>query len=125
MTETMSGISEATVAKRCPSCGSDDVRPSRRKKMLGFLYELRGAKKYRCRQCRRSFFVALSPHLKETLRREEEVRRTRLRGWKAFIQGNRERRAVEVLLFIGLLLAFFYLFNRLLRPDGTGLFGVN
>lgn len=125
MTEAMSGISETTLRKRCPSCGSEDVRPSRRKKMLSFLYELRGARKYRCRECRRSFFVALSPQVKETLRREEEVRRTRLRGWKGFIQGSRERRALEVLLFIGLLLAFFYTFNKLLRPDGTGLFGVN
>jgi DNA-directed RNA polymerase subunit RPC12/RpoP len=125
MTEAMTGILETTLARRCPSCGSDNVRPSRRKKLFRYVYELRGAKKYRCRECRRSFLVALSPQVKETLRREEQVRLSRRRGWKSFIRGTRERRAVEVLLFIGLLLAFFYTFNKLLRPDGTGILGVN
>jgi DNA-directed RNA polymerase subunit RPC12/RpoP len=125
MTEAMTGIPETTLSKRCPSCGSDDVRPSRRKKLFRFFYELQGTKKYRCRQCRRSFFVALSPGVKETLRREEQARLSRRRGWKSFIQGTRERRTLEVLLFIGLLLVFFYTFNKLLRPDGSGILGVN
>ncbi|HWF47681.1 MAG TPA: hypothetical protein VG168_11800 [Bryobacteraceae bacterium] len=125
MTEAMAGIPETTQGRRCPSCGSDDVRPSRRKNLFRYFYELRGVKKYRCRECRRSFFVALSPGIKETLRREEQARLNRRRGWRAFIQGTRERRTIEVLLFIGLLLVFFYTFNKLLRPDGSGILGVN
>lgn len=121
----MTGLPETTLGKRCPSCDSDDVRPSRRKGILRFIYELQGAKKYRCRQCRRSFFVALSPAIKETLRREERARVDRRRGWKSFVRGTRERRALEVLLFLGLLLVFFYTFNKLLKPDGSGFFGAN
>ena len=125
MTEAMTGVPETTLRKRCPSCGSEDVRPSRRKRLFRFLYELRGAKKYRCRECRRSFFVALSPDVRETIRREEMARYNRRRGWKSFIQGARERRTLEILLFLGLLIAFFYTFHKLLRPDGSGIFGAN
>jgi DNA-directed RNA polymerase subunit RPC12/RpoP len=121
----MTGPSETTETKRCPSCGSEDVRPSRRKNILQYLYELRGQRKYRCRKCRRSFLVALSPQVKQTLRQEELVRKKRRRGWKAFIQAAPERRALEVLLFIGLLLVFFYTLNKLIRPDGSGIFGTN
>lgn len=69
--------------------------------------------------------VALSPQVKQTLRQEELVRKKRRRGWKAFIQAAPERRALEVLLFIGLLLVFFYTLNKLIRPDGSGIFGTN
>ncbi len=42
--------------RRCPKCGSPDVRRSVRRRMLDFVLARIGLAPYRCRNCRTRFF---------------------------------------------------------------------
>jgi hypothetical protein len=81
-----------------------------------------GMLRYRCRDCRRSFY-ALSPNdLEAPTKRSEEVRRKRASGWRHLIQRRSQRRTIEVVLFIAMLLVFYFAFNTLISKDGSGMF---
>lgn len=43
--------------RRCPTCGSDEVRRSRRRGLLEALLNLVGVKPYRCQRCDTRFRV--------------------------------------------------------------------
>jgi hypothetical protein len=41
----------------CPKCGSVDIRPSHTRNMLDFLVQSFNLKPYRCRSCRKRFYM--------------------------------------------------------------------
>jgi hypothetical protein len=105
----------------CPACNSVDTRPSRKETRLAFLQEWRGRHLYRCRECRHKFYVQLSSQEMRRLKEAENLRMKRKRGWKGLIQKRTHRRAVEVLVFFGMLAVFYLAFNSLVSRDGAGL----
>ncbi len=95
---------------KCPSCGSLDVRVSKRSPRFSFLNHARGYERYRCRECRRAFWQ------KPPVNLDERTRRKRQRGWSHTIRSQSRRRTVEVAIFVAMLLIFVltirYLINR-------------
>lgn len=107
---------------KCKSCESSNVRLSQKSSALASIYRSMGMVRYRCRDCRRSFY-ALSPNEAESSsKRSEEVRRKRTSGWRHLIQRRSQRRTIEVVLFIAMLLVFYFAFNTLISKDGSGMF---
>lgn len=90
---------------KCPSCGVADVRPSNRKPRLGFVHQLRGYERYRCRACRHGFWEKLPNNP------DERLRKKRRRGWAPFFQTTARRRVIEIALFVTMLLIFFLAFR--------------
>ena len=105
----------------CPLCNSVDTRPSRKESRFAFLNEWRGRQLYRCRECRHKFFVQLSSQEMRRLKEAESIRMKRKQGWKGLIQKRTHRRAVEALVFFGMLVVFYLAFNSLVSRDGTGM----
>jgi hypothetical protein len=105
----------------CPSCGSYDVRPSRKQSRWEFLLEWRSLHRFRCRECRRSFAAPLPRAERDALRKSEQTRKKRTKGWNSFTQGRVQRRAIEIALFVGMLLLFYIAFNWIVSRDGSGI----
>jgi hypothetical protein len=104
----------------CISCGSHDIRLSNRHSAFKFFYQLRGWERYRCRECRHAFWQ--KPEASDS----ERIRRKRNRAWAPFFQTRGRRAFLEITLFIGMLIIFFfairYIVNRTEPPGPTGLF---
>jgi hypothetical protein len=90
---------------KCPSCGRPEVRPSKRKARFGLIYQLRGYERYRCRECRYAFWEKLPDNP------DERLRMKRRRGWAPFFQSQGRRRAVEIGVFVLMLLIFIFAFR--------------
>lgn len=105
---------------RCKSCNSDNIRLSQKSSAIAQVYRQIGMQRYRCRDCHRSFY-ALSPDLQGS-KKSEELRRKRTNAWRKFVQRRSQRRTIEVVLFIGMLLIFYFAFNSLVSKDGSGIF---
>lgn len=86
---------------KCPSCGSLDVRASKRQPAFAFIHTIQGFERYRCRACRDGFWE------KSPKSDDERMRRKRQRAWGSFIQSKRRRGVIEVLLFLTMLAIFF------------------
>jgi hypothetical protein len=55
-------VPNASVSKvRCPSCGGLDIRPSQRDGILDNIMTMLRRSPYRCRGCRRRFYLSVSP----------------------------------------------------------------
>lgn len=106
----------------CPACHSLDTRPSQKTGRFESLHSWRNEQRYRCRECRQSFYVAVSPAERAKIRASENVRKKRARGWHGFVQSRTQRRLIEALLFLGMLFIFYCVFNSLVSKDGTGIF---
>lgn len=106
----------------CPTCGSQNVRLSHKHSKVEFIYEWRGLQRYRCRECGLAFRSRLEPEAKKRLYRAESQRKKRSRGWKRFMQNSKQRRFLEITLFLGMLFIFYYAFTSLVTRDGSGLF---
>jgi hypothetical protein len=99
---------------KCPSCGTPDVRPSKRQHSFAFLRTVRGFERYRCRECRHAFWA------KPPKDNDERIRRKRQRAWGAFIQSKRRRNFFEITLFIAMLVIFFVTIRYLVNKTGEG-----
>lgn len=100
----------------CPSCGSPNVRVSKRNPTFAFIHQMQGLERFRCRECRNAFWD--KPPKNDD---EERIRRKRQRAWGSFIQSRRRRGLIEITLFIAMLLIFFvtirYLVNKTEGPS--------
>ncbi len=106
----------------CPWCGSQNIRQSRKESAVEFWHSWRGLQRFRCRDCRRSFRVPVSP-AERSLPKPAKSKRSkskRTRGWEALVQKPAQRRAIEVILFIGMLLVFYVIFVSVIDKDGAG-----
>lgn len=93
---------------KCPSCGSDDVRRSRRKSLIAFLQRWRGLRRYRCRECRRTFYSQLPPGEREiAIQRSLRARKHRAAPPDPPKQQRFRRRATELFLFLCLVVIFY------------------
>jgi hypothetical protein len=99
---------------KCPSCGSLDVRLSKRQPPFGFVYTLQGFERYRCRGCRHAYWE------KPPKNDEERIRRKRQRAWGSFIQSRNRRSLIELALFIAMLVIFFVTIRYLVTKTGEG-----
>jgi len=106
----------------CPSCGSYDVRPSRKESRWEFVLEWLNLHRFRCRECRRSFAAPLPRAERDALRKSGRIRKKRTKGWKSLTQGRAQRRGIEIVLFLGMLLLFYLAFNWIVSRDGSGIF---
>ena len=106
----------------CPSCGSVNVRRSRKESRVELLQAWRSRQRYRCRECRRGFYLRIAPEERARIRASEDIRKKRTRGWSAFVQSRTQRRAMEIVLFLGMLMVFYVIFNSLVSKDGSGIF---
>jgi transposase-like protein len=107
---------------KCKSCESSNVRLSQKSSALASIYRSMGMLRYRCRDCRRSFYALSASAVDAPAKRSEEVRRKRTSGWRHLIQRRSQRRTIEVILFIAMLLIFYFAFNTLVSKDGSGIF---
>jgi hypothetical protein len=100
----------------CPTCGSDNVRRSRRRSIVGLLQRWRGLRRYRCRECRRTFYSQLSPAESQSngirARRTREHRRIQPSPYK---ERSLRRRATELILFLCLVVIFYAALKYLAR----------
>lgn len=92
----------------CPVCRSEDVRRSYKKPLLDFFKRWRGLKRYRCRDCRKSFYRPLSPTDLPLKRRSRRRHRARFSGWSEVFRNKNRRRAFEAILFVSLLIVFYF-----------------
>jgi hypothetical protein len=98
---------------KCPACGGLNVRASRRTPRLGFINQIRGYDRYRCRDCRKAFWEKLPANP------DERVRRKRQRGWAHFVQTQGRRRFLEITLFLTMLLIFAMMIRILINRDDS------
>jgi hypothetical protein len=89
---------------------------------LDFINEWRGRQRLRCRDCRHAFTIHLPPNELRKIKDAEAIRKKRKRGWAGLVQNPSQRRAVEILVFFGMLLVFYLAFNSLVSKDGSGVF---
>ncbi len=99
---------------KCPSCGSLDVRLSKRQPLFAFVRTLQGFERYRCRGCRHAYWE------KPPKNDEERIRRKRQRAWGSFIQTRNRRGLIEIALFIAMLVIFFVAIRYLVTKTGEG-----
>ena len=95
---------------KCPSCSSEDVRRSRKKSLVGVVQRWRGLRRYRCRECRRTFYRHLPPGERElNMQRSLRARRRRRarQGAAPPDQQRIRRHATELLLFLCLVVIFY------------------
>ncbi len=93
---------------KCPSCGSEDVRRSRKKSLLGIVHRWRGLRRYRCRECRRTFYNHLPPGERElSVQRSLRAQRQRAAPPDTPKQRRIRRHATELLLFLCLVVIFY------------------
>lgn len=109
-------------AASCPFCGSANIRRSRKESRFELLRAWRNQQRYRCRECRRGFYLRIAAGERARIRASEDIRRKRTRGWSAFVQSRTQRRAMEIVLFLGMLMVFYVVFNSLVSKDGSGIF---
>lgn len=95
------------VVLTCPVCGSQDVRKSQRSSRFDLIRRWRGLRRYRCRDCRKTFYNALSPAERTEHSKAAEDRRAARR--------KKKRVRTELLLFFGMLLFFFLILRFLTR----------
>jgi transposase-like protein len=100
----------------CPSCGGNNVRRSRRRSLFALVQRWRGLRRYRCRECRRTFYSQLSPVEREIdKRRQRRVRERRAaRSDPKKLQRFR-RHATELVLFLCLVVIFYAALKYLAR----------
>lgn len=123
ISETSAGMAlPMGTAASCPFCGSANVRRSRKESRFELLRAWRNQQRYRCRECRRGFYLRTAPEERARIRASEDIRKKRTRGWSAFVQSRTQRRAMEIVLFLGMLMVFYIVFNSLVSKDGSGIF---
>lgn len=93
----------------CPSCGSEEVRRSRKKSLLTLIQSWRGLRRYRCRECRRLFYGQLSPgELDLAVQRSSRARqRLASKSPRPSDKQKLRRHATELLLFLCLVVIFY------------------
>lgn len=91
----------------CPVCRSEDVRRSHKKPVRDFFKRWRGLKRYRCRDCRKVFYKPLSPTEVPLKRRSRRRQRALFSGWSELFRIRSQRRSIEVVLFVSLLVVFY------------------
>lgn len=94
---------------KCPSCHSEDVRRSRKKSLVGVVQRWRGLRRYRCRECRRTFYRHLPPGERElSIQRSLRARSRRAKQGATPPDNRRMRRhATELFLFLCLVVIFY------------------
>lgn len=101
---------------KCPTCGSEEVRRSRRKSLLSMVQRWRGLRRYRCRECRHVFYNQLSPGEHEvSLQRSQRLRERLAARSKRSNKHTLRRRATELLLFLCLVVIFYAALKYLAR----------
>jgi hypothetical protein len=88
----------------CPSCTSENVRRSRSRSVVGVVQRWRGLRRYRCRECRRTFYSEIPPTERITRARRLRETRDHRKPWNA---QKFRRHATDLLLFL-CLVAIFY-----------------
>jgi transcriptional regulator NrdR family protein len=99
----------------CPSCGSSDVRSSRRSQWRDTILRAMGRESIRCRNCRERFYVSRSVALKSgnpLVRRPKQVFSARTRG-------RILRRIILVAVFTLAFMLFWFLLDKII---GAGSF---
>jgi hypothetical protein len=96
---------------KCSSCGSFDVRLSKRHSTFSFFNQIKGLERYRCRECRHSFWE------KPPSSNSEKIRRKRARAWSPFFQTRGRRAFIEVTLFVAMLVVFFFTIRYLVSKS--------
>ena len=84
------------------------MRRSRRRSLFGLLQRWRGLRRYRCRECRRTFYNQFSPVEREIeKRRKRRVRERRAAHSDPPKQHRLRRHATELILFLCLVVIFY------------------
>jgi len=100
----------------CPSCTSENVRRSRTRSAIGILQRWRGLRRYRCRECRRTFYSEISPTERMTrFRRAQRLRERGNPGRTLFRRYKLRRHATDLLLFLFLIAIFYAALKYLAR----------
>jgi hypothetical protein len=104
----------------CTHCGSENIRTSRKEGRNSTVSFWRHGVRYRCRSCRRSFYLRLSAEDRAALKKSDKIRHKRRGSWNVFSQSRSKRVVLQLTLFIGMLLVFYVTFTRLISRDGSG-----
>ena len=98
----------SSVLLTCPSCESQSVRRSRRRSIFGFVQRWRGLRRYRCRECRRTFYSQLLPGEQAiSMARSRRMRERRTPIPEPEKRGKMRRHATELGLFLCLVVIFY------------------
>jgi len=101
---------------KCPSCGSTDVRLSKRRRAAAPVLRLFGYRRYRCRTCWHGFWHVAGASVPE---RTAEAGRPNARS--RYFRRRRRLLIIEAVLFLVMLVIFVvairYFVNR--RTDGS------
>jgi len=109
----------------CPSCGSTEVRVSKKSRWSDVFYQIGGREPLRCRNCRKRFFATQDDLPTEAVVPAEEARSKSSRHSKPRMSASAKRRLRRRLIFIfifALALAIFGLFLRFItrEPSSSG-----
>ena len=100
----------------CPSCASENVRRSRARSVIGIVQRWRGLRRYRCRECRRTFYQEMSAAERISrfrhARHLRQTRRPKRNLWKRY---KLRRHATDLLLFLCLVAIFYVALKYLAR----------
>lgn len=98
----------------CPSCTSDNVRRSHTRSALGIVQAWRGLRRYRCRECRRTFYSEIPPTEKMIQLRRAQRQREQGGNMRNPEKRNRLRRyATDLVVFLCLAAMFYAAFKYL------------
>ena len=102
----------------CPKCGSVEVRPSTRARWFDPYFAF-GRQRFRCRDCRRSFYARENAGLPVVgdSRTPKPPKRSQEHRHRLLSKRN-QRRLLEALIF-AVMLALFILFLRYLTSEPT------
>ena len=98
----------------CPVCGSQDVRPSRRESTFDFFHRWRGLRRFRCRDCRKTFLQPRSAAEREEAEADRKIRKKRS-SHSGASRRTRQRRIAELCLFFALLVLFYFALRFIIR----------
>jgi hypothetical protein len=84
---------------------------------MGLVQRWRGLRRYRCRECRRTFYSQLSPAERESssMRFARRMRQRPARQPNPYHRNRLRRRATELLLFLCLVVIFYAAIRYLAR----------
>lgn len=110
---------------KCPKCNSSQVRPSKRSRWFD-LYLTLGRRRFRCRDCRRSFYAREKPESSAEPSARPRDRKGSGDHFRSVLSRQTQRRLREALIF-AIMLALFIVFLRYLtrepaagNPDSLG-----
>ncbi len=97
----------------CPVCRSEDVRRSHRNNLYSLIKRWRGLRRYRCRECRKIFYMPLSPleqAVRKPFKHEPDSDALLL---KEPLRKKNQRRIIELLLFLIMVAVFYFVLKAL------------